>query len=174
MCLVLFLTVLLIFPLFFLLFLNISFVHVFSYAVHFLFSNSISFVFLKAAQDEVTRKKPTLETIKEDGDWLIRHNSQDATLKDVVNEIVDKDEDKYDKFVTKVEIRRDRLLKALSKCQEFHTNFNDFTTSLDDLEKKIQAEEPLTVRFEPLKKQKEEHEVLISFLYHFPFLHKPD
>lgn len=100
-----------------------------------------------------------LEDIKDTGDWLVRNNRQDNALKDDVGKKTDNNQEKYDKLATKVEIRRDRLQKALSKCQEFQTNFADFTKTVDDLEKRLDEEEPLNARLEPLKKQKEEHEV---------------
>ena len=108
------------------------------------------------------------EGIRDSGDWLIKNNRQDSALKETVNEKHDKNQDSYDNFATKVAIRYTRLQKALLKSQEFQATFSDFNSTVEDLKKRLEDGEPLTARFEPLKRIQEEHEVQI-YIYIFLF-----
>lgn len=100
-----------------------------------------------------------MDDSKTDGDWLLQNNRQDPTLKEAVEEKVEKNQDAHDSFATDVDIRYQRLQKALLKSQEFEKTFADFSGSLEELDGKLSEEEPLTVDFEDLKKLKEQHEV---------------
>lgn len=112
-----------------------------------------------------------LEEQKEIGEALRESNPQDPALTDVIDEKVKKNEDEADAFATKVDIRYQRLQRALMKSQEFEKTFSDFADSLDDLDKRLDEEEPLTCQYEPLKKIKEQHEVCsLSSFSHFMFI----
>ena len=95
----------------------------------------------------------------ENGKWLEENNPQDSSLKDAVDATLEKDQDQHDGFATKVDIRYQRLQRALLKSQEFEKTFADFGDSIEELDKRLSDEEPLTCLFEPLKKLKEQHEV---------------
>lgn len=115
----------------------------------------------QAVREDVVQKKPLLDDAKTNGDWLVQNNRQDPTLKEDVEDKLEKTEDKHDDFATKVDIRYQRLQKALLKSQEFEKAVNDFTGNLGELEEKVKEEEPLTVDFDQLKRLKEQHEVWI-------------
>ena len=105
------------------------------------------------------QKKPLLEDQQEAGNSLTENQPQDAALKDTVEEVVEKNQDEQDGFATKVDIRYQRLQRALMKSQEFEKTFADFGDSLKELDKRLDEEDPLTCQFEPLKKIKDQHEV---------------
>ena len=105
------------------------------------------------------QKKPLLEDQQEAGNSLTENQPQDAALKDTVEEVAEKNQDEQDGFATKVDIRYQRLQRALMKSQEFEKTFADFGDSLKDLDKRLDEEDPLTCQFEPLKKIKDQHEV---------------
>ena len=100
-----------------------------------------------------------MNSIKETGEWLVKHNRHDTTLKSQISEKVDGTQTTYDNFTTKVEIRYNRLQNALLKSQEFQATFDDFLNALGALGTRLKKEEPLDSRFQPLKTQLEEHEV---------------
>uniref|UniRef100_A0A7M5V1J7 Uncharacterized protein n=1 Tax=Clytia hemisphaerica TaxID=252671 RepID=A0A7M5V1J7_9CNID len=113
---------------------------------------------VEAVREEIVQKKPLLEEQKENGDWLDENSPQDSALHDDVDEKVEKNQDQNDGFATKVDIRYQRLQRALMKSQEFEKTFADFAESLDDLDQRLDNQEPLTCSYEPLKKIKEQHE----------------
>ena len=113
--------------------------------------------------DDVIKKKPILQSIRENGDGLTKANPQDKNLKTSIDDKIEKNQDIHDKFSTKVEIRYNRLQNALLKSQEFQTTFTDFNNTLDDIKSRLDKQEPLDVRYEPLKNVKEEHEVSLNF-----------
>ena len=107
-----------------------------------------------------------MEEQQEAGNLLTENQPKDAALKDAVEEITEKNQDEQDGFETKVDIRYQRLQRALMKSQEFEKTFADFGDSLSDLDKRLDEEDPLTCQFEPLKKIKDQHEVsgwILSF-----------
>lgn len=115
--------------------------------------------FTQAVREEILQKKPLLEDQQEAGNLLTENQPQDAALKDTVEEVAEKNQDEQDGFATKVDIRYQRLQRALMKSQEFEKTFADFKDSLSDLDKRLDEEDPLTCQFEPLKKIKDQHEV---------------
>lgn len=102
-----------------------------------------------------------MDDAKTNGDWLVKNNRQDPTLKEDVEDKLEKNQDKHDDFATKVDIRYQRLQKALLKSQEFEKSLADFSGSLCELNEKLSEEEPLTVDFDQLKRLKEQHQVRI-------------
>ena len=107
-----------------------------------------------------------MEDQQEAGNSLTANQPQDAALKDAVEEVTEKNQDEQDGFSTKVDIRYQRLQRALMKSQEFEKTFADFKDSLSDLDKRLDEEDPLTCQFEPLKKIKDLHEVSLEY-FHF-------
>ena len=113
--------------------------------------------------DDIIKEKPILQNIRENGDWLTKVNPQDKNLRTSIDDKSEKNQDVHDKFSTKVEIRYNRLQNAVLKSQEFQTTFTDFNNSLDDIKSRLGQQEPLDVRYDPLKNLKEEHEVSLNF-----------
>lgn len=113
--------------------------------------------------DDIIKEKPILQNIRENGDWLTKANPQDKNLRTSIDDKSEKNQDVHDKFSTKVEIRYNRLQNALLKSKEFQTTFTDFNNTLDDIKSRLGQQEPLDVRYDPLKNIKEEHEVSLNF-----------
>ena len=116
-------------------------------------------------QDEIIKKKPLLEAILENGDWLIKNNQQNEIVREAVIEKVEKDQESYDNLTTKVDVRYNRLQNALLKSQEFETTFGEFNTTLSDLHHRLENAGELTVQFEQLSILKGEHEVRYSYFH---------
>lgn len=97
-----------------------------------------------------------MDTMTENGDWLIKHNPQIAKL---VTERVEKHQESFDELVTKVEVRFNRLQNALLKSQQFETIVDEFNDTINSLRVKLDSADELNALFEPLTKLKADHEV---------------
>ena len=108
-------------------------------------------------QEEIAKQKIKLDTVTKVGDWLMDDNKDNPQFIGNVKNKLSKVGQPLDEMLTILSERKTRLQEALLRAQEFRLNVKNVTTELDQLDKKLDKQKPVSVDWKTLRKQDEEH-----------------
>ena len=111
---------------------------------------------LKKLEEELSRVRPFLGALQDASDWLVDNNADDKVTEGDIKARYSSIENPINQLADKINDKQNRLQQALMKNLEFEDIFSNCIDQLEELSIKMDRFEPLSVKYNNLRKQEDE------------------